>query len=241
MRILPSASGFRPRRLPWLSLVVLVGLLAIAMPTRATAATNQLDFSPGSATIAAGGTVNVDITISNVTNLGGYNLHLQFNPAVVHLTSLVDAGFVTNNPTNVVVCNTATIDNTAGTATDSCATAPFPPPGPGVSATAPVALMHASFKGVGSGTSSLTLNGTNLLDPSGIQLTPAPTLGTGSITVSGASVGGLAQMPDVGALRSSTASTGGGDQARLFVLAGIAIAILVSAAAGVAWRRARER
>jgi hypothetical protein len=241
MRISSRTSDFGRRHLRWLSLAVVFGLLAVAMPTQAAAATNQMDFSPASATVAAGGTVNVDITISNVTNLGGYDLYLQFDPAVVHLTSLVDAGFVTNNPTNVVVCNNpATIDNTAGTATDSCDTAAFPPPGPGVSTTTPVALMHASFTGVSSGTSSLTLNGTDLLDPSGIQLAPAPTLGTGSITVSG-SVGGVAMMPDVGALHSARASTSGAGQVRLFVLAAIAIAAVITLAVAIAWRRMPER
>jgi hypothetical protein len=211
-------------------------LVAGGRPMPASATTAQIAFSPSSSTVAVGGNVNVDITVADVSNLGGYDVFLQFNPAVVHLTSLVDSGFVRTNPTNIVVCNNSnqgTIDNSAGTATESCATVViFPPPGPGVSTVAATALMHASFTAVGAGTSSLTLTGTTLQDPLGNAIAAA--LGTGSITVTAAqSVGGIAEEPDVAALPSRNSPPHHAGAA--YALAGAALVAAATALAGLAW------
>ena len=213
-------------------------LVAGGRPLPAGAGTTQIAFSPSSSAVTVGGTVNVNITVADVSNLGGYDLFLQFNPAIVHLTSLVDSGFVRNNPTNIVVCsnsNRATIDNSAGTATESCATVNIFGLGPGVSTVAAVALMQGSFTAVGTGTSPLTLTGTTLQDPSGSAI--AATLGTGSITVTAAqSVGGIAEQPDVAALSSGAASSG--HHYVVYVL-GIAIALSVVVVCAAGWRRQR--
>lgn len=207
------------------------------IPARATSA--ELAFSPSSASVAVSANVAVDITVANVTNLGGYDVYLQFNPSRVHLASLSDAAFVTSGG-NIVVCNPATIDNSAGTATDSCGTiAPFGTPGPGVSTVAPKALMHASFAGVAPAASSLTLTGTALQDPFGAPI-PA-TLGVGSIAVT-ASVGGSAGLPDVSASPSQTRGARSSTPPYLPMTLGIGLLAIVVVgvvyAAGV-WRRSR--
>ena len=102
-------------------------LMLVSSPSPAFAATPELAFSPAAATVAVGSDVNVDITVGGVDaepGLGGYDIALSFDPAVVHLTSLVDAGLVTQGQ-NIVICNPASIDNAAGTATASCGTLPI--------------------------------------------------------------------------------------------------------------------
>ncbi len=232
--------GSHPRRIIVLIAAATLCLVAVVSPIRAAAATNELAFSPSSSTVGVGKSVNVDITVANVSNLGGYNLYLQFDASAVHLSSLTDSGFVTNNPNNVVVCNSATIDNSAGTATDSCATqAIFGSPGPGVSTTSAVALMHASFTGVAPGTSQLTLNGTTLLDPDGIPLSPAPTLGAGSITVT-LSVGGVARAIDSRTLPESSPAASVGTVTRRFAFGAAALVAVIPALIATAWRRKRR-
>lgn len=229
-------------RLLWLSaLLTAVVLGAVAgggsRAARTQAASAQLAFSPSSTSVAAGGSVAVDITVANVSNLGGYDVHLQFNPAKVHVASMTDSAFVTSGG-NIVVCNPATIDNSAGTATDACATVSiFGTPGPGVSTTGPTALLRVSFTGVGAGKSVLTLTGSTLEDPNGAPI--AATLGTGSITTV-ASVGGVTELTGVSALPAQTSAAD--STRRLFFVVLLAVGLLAVAAACVGYAmRVRRR
>src|SRR5437868_9539760 len=173
------------RRLFVLAAPTVVVLMLVGSPSRAVAATPQLAFSPPSATIAVGSDVNVDISVADVDaqpGLGGYDIALSFDPAVVHLTSLVDSGLVTQGQ-NIVICNPASIDNAAGTARASCGTLPiFGFPGVAVAAAAP--LMHAVVSAQAAGSTTLSLAGSVLEDPAGESVTA--TLVAGSITVPGA-------------------------------------------------------
>ena len=200
------------------------------------AGTAPVGFSPSSASIAVGANIDVDITVANITNLGGYDVFVQFDPAVVHMTSLADSGFVTGGG-NIVVCNTATIDNVAGTGTVSCATiSPFGTPTPGVSSVGATALLHSSFQAVGPGMASLTLTGTELQDPNGAPI--AATLSSGSITATGA-VGGIAENPEI---TGTTLETPGSSGANAGILAGVVATVTAAALAlsGAAWYARRR-
>jgi hypothetical protein len=231
-RHLPS----RSIRIVAVTTALVIGALAgSSRPAPAGASGAQLAFNPLASNVGVGGTVNVDVTVASVTDLGGYDLALQFNPALVHLVSLTDAGFVTTPPSgNLVTCVAATINNSTGTATKTCltlfsATLGPPVPGTGVSAVGATALIHAQFTGVGVGVASLTLSGTTLQGPTGTNI--PVTLGTGSITVTAtSSVGGIAQQPDLAALRSSASSRGG--RATAYMLDGALLAMVAVLGAG---------
>lgn len=223
-------SNLSLQRLLWLSALlaaVVLGAVAGSGSRAARAqASAQLAFSPSSTSVAAGGNVAVDITVANVSNLGGYDVHLQFNPAKVHVASMTDSGFVTSSG-NIVVCNPATINNSAGTATVACATvAIFGTPGPGVSTAGPTALLNVSFTGMAAGKSVLTLTGSTLEDPNDAPI--AATLGTGSVTTV-AGVGGVAELAGVGALPAKTNAVD--PTRRLFVAGLLAFGLLAVAAA----------
>ena len=201
-------------------------------PSSVGAVGAQLAFSPASANVAVAGTLNVDITVASVTDLGGYDLALQFNPALMHVVSLTDSGFVPNPPSqNIVACPIAAINNISGTATANCTTVFSsvlgpPAPGTGVSTTSATALMHAKFTGVAAGLASLTLTGTTLQGPTGLAI--AVTLGSGSITVGvPASVGGVAEQPDLTVLPAAMAPSA--DHRKTYVLGSIALVIAVGA------------
>ena len=230
-----SAQGLR-----WLLAFSVTALLASfpgggGRPPAAQAASAQLAFSPSPSSVAVGGNVAVNITVANVSNLGGYDVHVQFNPAIVNVTSLVDAGFVTGGG-NIVVCNPATIDNSAGTATAACATiSPFGTPSPGVSTVGPTALMQATFTGVATGTSSLTLTGTTLENPNGNPIAAKP--GTGSITVTAAAVGGVTELIDGRALPPQANAAGASRPPYVPLLIAAGLLAAVAAASGYSLRR----
>ena len=129
--------------------------------------------------------LNLDITVANVDaapGLGGYSVTVAFNPAVVHITSLQDAGFVTSGQ-NIVICSPGALDNVAGKATAGCTAIPLFG-APGVSTASPVALLHAAFSAVAPGTSPVSLAGSTLSAPDGSTLASATV--DGSLTVTGA-------------------------------------------------------
>jgi hypothetical protein len=222
------------------ALALLVFVLAVHAGT-ADAATPSLAFSPATQTVGVGASGNVDVTVANVTNLGGYHLAVAFNAGVVHVTSMTDSGFL-GTGSNIIVCNPAVIDNTAGTATLDCATvSPLGPPGPGVSAGAPTALAHVAFTAVGAGVSTLSLSGSTLEDPVATPI--AASLTSGSVTVTGATltpiakVGGIAELPDGAMLPPASAQHGGAP----WWPAGLVAVAAVAAIAALAARRARRR
>jgi hypothetical protein len=211
----------------------------------AQAVTADVAFSPSSSSVAVGSNRAVDITVANVSNLGGYDVYVYFNRAVVHMTSLTDAGFVTSGG-NIVVCNTATINNSAGWATDSCATfSPFGTPMPGVSTVTPntpTALMHASFTGMAAGKSVLTLTGTQgttvLKDPNDNPI--AATLGTGSITVTAAGVGGITQLVDPGGASLQARTSNAKPWPNVFAMFGVGILVVLVVGTGIKMRYSQK-
>ena len=232
--------SFRTISMVTVAVVVSFGTLAGSPGASSVGAVGaQLAFSPASANVAVAGTLNLDITIANVTDLGGYDLALSFNPALVHLVNLTDSGFVPNPPSqNIVACPIAAINNMSGTATANCTTvfssALGPPaPGTGVSTTSATALLHAKFTGVAAGLASLALTGTTLQGPTGLPI--AVTLGTGTITVAvPASVGGVSERPDLTKL--AAARVGSDNHMTAYIFGSIAL-LITTAAGGLYVRR----
>ena len=181
----------------------MLAVAGLAVPRATAAGTAQIAFAPASASGASGAAVNVDITVASVDpapGLGGYSVTVTFNPAVVHITSLQDSGWITSGQ-NVVICSTGTLDNAAGKATAGCT--PIPLFGaPGVSTSAPHALLHASFTGVAPGTSTLSLAGSTLSAPDGTAI--AATTADGSIRVTS-----TAATPEASARAASPTATVG--------------------------------
>lgn len=224
------------------ALLVLFALVLLpAGPVGAGGA--QLTFEPAETGIPLGGSGNVVIMVANVNNLGGYDLFIQFDPAVVNMTALNDLGFVTGGG-NIVVCNSAMIDNVAGSGSIFCATiAPFGTPVPGVSTVSAQPMVHASFMVVGAGVSLLTMTGTELQDPNGAQISAS--LSSGSITSTAAAVGGVAELADVQGeeLAGQTASSGGMSLVWLIAIVTLAAVSIGAActAVGVPWLRSARR
>jgi hypothetical protein len=191
----------------FIALVIAIAASLAAVQAASAAGPAQLAFAPASATGPVGSTLNVDITVANVDptpGLGGYSITLTFDPAIVHIASLQDSGFITSGQ-NIVICSTGALDNTAGTATAGCTAIPLFG-APGVSTAAPVALLHASFSGVAPGTSALSLAGSTLTAPDGTAIAAAATGGSVTVSSGGPSAPSVTAGPG-SVSASATAST----------------------------------
>jgi hypothetical protein len=171
---------------------------ALIVPLGASAADSPtLAVSPAAVSAVTGDDIGIDITAANVPaqpGAGGYLVVLKWDPAVLSLTSLVDAGWVTSGQIVVVYTN-ATIDNAAGGAEADCT--PVIGFGAGVSTVAPHVLAHAIFHAKAPGSSAIELGGadppSSLLNPSNSDI--ATTLVNGSITVSAPVVAAASETP----------------------------------------------
>jgi hypothetical protein len=141
-----------------------------------------LAVAPASASAAVGTTVSMDVTIAGVAappGLGGYDVTVSYDPAIVRLDALTDAGVFDGGP-NIVICVPSQIDNAAGKASITCTPVPlFSSPGPGFSSPAP--LLHLSFTALSPGASSIDLAGSTLQAPDASTL--ASTLAGGRLAV----------------------------------------------------------
>jgi hypothetical protein len=230
------------------------GIAARAAGGSASAATATVAFAPATSTFTLGVTPvpTVDVTVAQASGVAGYDAWVQFNGSVVHLNTLTDAGFLANpnpqgTPQNLVACSTPTVTATYGRIACSVLAlpSPFPPPVLPSAGLTLVPIVHASFSAAAPGTSALSLTAVAALTPQSTRLldinnTPiAATLGSGSITVTGAaSVGGTAQLADVAGLPPPQSH---GRHIPTAALTAAALTLLAAAAATIAARRHLHR
>jgi hypothetical protein len=159
-------------------------LLAVATPAPfATAgSTVAVDVAPTPVVVQPGDVFSVEYRAASVPanpGIGGYVLSVQWNPAMLEMTSFTDSGWVTGG-NNIVICGAPIIDNSLGQGVLFCATVPLIF-GPGVSTSAPRALASSSFRALAPGITVLDLTGSTLEGPAREPI-PA-TLTNGSATV----------------------------------------------------------
>jgi general secretion pathway protein D len=139
-------------------------------------ATAVVSIDPNSQTVSPGSTVVVDVDITRVSNLYGFQFNLEFNPAVLAAGTSTEGTFLPSGGATFFIPGTN--DNVGGSVTataDTLLTAIS-----GVSGTGSLALLD--FKAIGAGTSALTLSNLILLDSS---LNPiSSTVSDASVTVS---------------------------------------------------------
>ncbi len=215
----------------------------------ASATTASVSIEPTSSTITNATPVPVNISVSDVSGLAGYDAWVSFNGAVVQLKSLTDAGLLANpnpqgTPQNPVVCITPTI--AAGYGHMACQIlAVFTPVAVTVGST-PAPLVHASFGAVSGGTSQVNLtavansttNTTTLWDLASATITA--NLFGGAINVTAvASVGGVAQSPDA-AVSADQQSNGGSNRTTVLAIVGVVAAVVALGGGFLIWRRSNR-
>jgi len=174
----------------WLRLCLIAGLLG-SLPMAGSAlaqAAALVRVDPAMTSIAPNQIVSVSIKIDNVSNLGGAEIHLAFNPNVLEVIDAdqAQAGVQIANGGMLVAdaVGQNAADNTLGTIDFGIAQINRA----GVNGSGTLAII--SFKGKAPGTSPITFRGiqsaptgVNLSDPGGTPI--ASTTQSGSVTVTG--------------------------------------------------------
>ena len=154
------------KRLSWTVAVLLAAL-------GASAATIRID--PVSSTTSPGGAVDVNVSITDVTDLYAYQFDVTFNPVVVSAASVTEGSFLAAGGSTFFV--PGSIDNTLGTIAFTANT--LLGPVPGVSGSGTLATLRLT--GIRLGVSPLTLSNIVLLDSMSGDI--AATVQNGSATV----------------------------------------------------------
>lgn len=141
---------------PWLALVAIT-ILLVASPAFAQSGT-VVRVSPAAVAEQVNATFTVSINAENVANLTAFEVHLQFNPAVLEVLQVTNGGFVA---ADFVAQNV--FDNTAGTIDYAVAQMNRPP------AQGSGTLLTVTFRAKANGSSTLALRATAAA-PSGLLL-----------------------------------------------------------------------
>jgi len=134
-----------------------------------------LSIGPASSTVSIGSNVTIDVNISNVTDLYGFQFDLSFAPGTLSAISVTEGTFLSlGGPTFFL---DGSIDNTTGII--SFAADSLLGPGPGVNGNGTLAIL--TLTGLTEGLSSIELSNVILLDS---NLNPIEaSLLNGSVTV----------------------------------------------------------
>jgi hypothetical protein len=138
-------------------------------------ASTVLNISPPNQTVALGSTITVDVNVSGVADLYGYQFDLSFNPSVLAAISSTEGSFLTTGGATFFIPGTN--DNVGGAVSgtaDTLLTAIS-----GVTGSGTLAMF--TFTAIGSGASTISIQNVTLLD-SGLNSITNTTM-DGSITV----------------------------------------------------------
>jgi hypothetical protein len=153
-----------------------------------------LSINPVTTTVDTGTTFVVNVNISGVVDLYAYQFDIDFNPAVIQATSVIEGSFLPNGGATFFV--PGAIDNTNGEINFSADTL--------LSATTGVSgggtLLQLDFKAIAPGTSAIVLpNNIDLILQDSTSALISSTQANGSVTVQGSVTGvpepsGLSQI-----------------------------------------------
>lgn len=160
-----------------------LSLLTISLHRVSAQPSTVLAVDPQTSNVNIGDTFNVNITISDVTDLTGWQLYLYYQNTVLNCSSLAAGPFLQGAPlgTSQVFKINNTYSSTYGRIS-----AAYVILGQGWSANGSGVILTVTFNAVGGSSTNLTLNGTKLSDE---ELPPEPiphTDSSGLVNVAGA-------------------------------------------------------
>jgi hypothetical protein len=148
------------------------------LPALGAIADPAIRFDPPASTVDPGAVFVLNVVVDNVTDLGGYQFTVSFNPAVLHVQSVTLGSFLGSTGRTAAPLG-PTIDNTAGSFTFggfSFGTAAGP------NGTGTVAQI--TLQAMAPGSSALTFSNVQLTNTQAQVLGPLTTI-PGSVTVAG--------------------------------------------------------
>lgn len=168
----------------------------------ASAQTADISVDPTTQTTATGTVVTVDVDISSVNDLYGYQFDLTFNPTILQAVSSTEGTFLPSGGATFFIPGTN--DNVGGTVSATADT--LLAATPGVSGGGELAVF--TFDAIGAGTSTIGIQNEILLD-SNINVIPDTTT-AGTVTVmSGTTTTTAPEIDPASALSAVTLLLGG--------------------------------
>jgi cohesin domain-containing protein len=157
------------------SALTTVGYLMLVVMAGVADASAILSVSPNSETVGTGSTFTVEVDVTGVADLYGYQFDLAFNPNVLQAVSSSEGTFLPSAGSTYFVPGTN--DNVNGNVSATADTLISAVPGANGSGS----LAFFIFQAIGTGSSALSIGNTQLLDS---NLNPIASEATsGSITV----------------------------------------------------------
>ncbi len=132
------------------------------MTTATLTDTAAVSIEPLTSTIQSGETFTVSVVITDVTNLGGFQFNMTYDPKVVHVDRARVGPFLGSTGRNIIPQPNPEIDNDAGWMSFGAASFGMQP-GPDGGGT----LARIVLTGQGTGHTPLDLQDTRILSPSG--------------------------------------------------------------------------
>jgi general secretion pathway protein D len=167
--------------------VLFSGFFLAALFPAAAFADAVLTVAPSAGTVANGSSFTADVNISNVADLYDYQFDLNFNPAVLQATAVLEGSFLTSGGATFFL--PGTIDDSAGTIdfnADSLLTAISGVSGSGM-------LLEIEFSAIAPGSSAISIPDNSdliLQDSNGALLSAAAPVG-GQVQVQGDTTAGV--------------------------------------------------
>jgi Cohesin domain len=155
-----------------------------------------LTVDPSIQSTSVGGVVTVDVSVSNVSDLYGYQFDLTFNPAILSAVSSSEGSFLPSSG-NATFFVPGSIDNVGGTVSSTLDT--LTSAVSGVSGSGELAVF--TFDAIGTGTSTIGIQNETLLDSTLSVI--ADTVTSGAVTVTS----GVTGAPEIDAASAATALT----------------------------------
>jgi Cohesin domain len=140
-----------------------------------------LSVEPTSQSVSAGSVFNVDVNVSKVSDLYGYQFDLTFNPNVLSAVSSSEGSFLTTGGNSTFFIS-GTNDNTNGIVSATADTIVSAVPG----VTGAGNIVVFTFEGIKSGISTLAISGVDLLDSAFNSISSTST--GGAVTVKSGTV-----------------------------------------------------
>jgi general secretion pathway protein D len=146
-----------------------------------------VSIEPASNNISAGDTLSLDIKVTDVTDLYGFQFDIGFSPSILSATAVTEGAFLPSGGSTLFI--PGTIDNVLGTISFTADSLVGPIPG----VTGSDMLASVSFQAVGAGTSAVSLSNIILLDSTLAEIATTSTNGV-------VEVQGISPVPEPGTL-----------------------------------------
>lgn len=142
--------------------IVLFGSSLLLETRVSRAAGSATALQPPSQVVQLGDPLKIDIAVSGVTDLAGWEVRIKYDPSILEFASIEPTSWMDSTGRSTF-CPSPSVDAVAGNAQMGCGTVDPSPPGPDGDGV----VAHVTFSTIATGTSNLEIIKLELSNPSG--------------------------------------------------------------------------